>query len=151
MSSDLRLLEFGAGASTLFFQERVSHLTALESERYWVELLRPQLSANVALITVCDRDADSYVGPVTSGALGLFDVVFVDGKFRNRCMREALKLVSDSGVILLDDSSRETYRESFALMRANGYKALRISGVKPGGVVSDETTIFYRDVNCLEI
>ena len=148
LSSNLRILEFGAGSSTLFFQERVAHVTSIEDSPHWAEFLRPRLASNVTLFLVNDMNADSYLHPVLSGTVGLFDVIIIDGKFRNRCCQEALNLVSEFGVIVLDDSSRETYKEVFELLGDSGYRALRISGIKPGGLGPDETTLFYRDNNC---
>jgi predicted O-methyltransferase YrrM len=45
--------------------------------------------------------------------------VFVDGKDDQRpeCLRTALKMLSENGVVILHDSERENYREAITLFK----------------------------------
>lgn len=40
---------------------------------------------------------------------GQFDVLFIDGRFRRRCLRVAAEVVSDNGIVILHDSDRDHY------------------------------------------
>jgi hypothetical protein len=54
-------------------------------------------------------------------------------------------------VIILDDSSREEYEESFSPLKETGFKQLTIAGLKPVSIERHQATIFYRAENCLNI
>lgn len=41
-----------------------------------------------------------------------FDICVIDGIFRPQCLVTAINLISDSGVIVLDNSLRSTYADS---------------------------------------
>jgi len=41
----------------------------------------------------------------------LFDVIIVDGRFRRRCLLQAIELLSREGVVLLHDAERSYYRD----------------------------------------
>ena len=48
---------------------------------------------------------------------------------------------------VLDD----TYDSSFQRMREMGFKKISFEGLKPGDRSVDETSIFYREENCLNL
>jgi len=54
-------------------------------------------------------------------------------------------------VIVFDDSDRAVWLEGVEHLLNLGFKQLKISGLKPTGFGIDETSIFYRKNNCLEI
>ena len=58
---------------------------------------------------------------------------------------------NETGLLLLDDSSRKEYNEGIDYARRQGFKSLTFSGLKPTGIGVDETTIFYRTQNCFGI
>lgn len=80
-----------------------------------------------------------------------YDVVIVDGRDRVNCIKQSIASLSPSGVILLDDSQRNSYQEGINFALTNEFKALNIEGLKATGSGIDRTTIFYRKGNCLNI
>ena len=80
-----------------------------------------------------------------------YDVVVIDGRDRVNCLKHALERLTPSGVVLLDDSHRPRYAAAHEHAREAGFRSLRLQGLKPRGREIDETTIFYRDGNCLGI
>lgn len=142
------LFEFGSGHSTAFWGRHVAQVYSIEYDRKWLDTIAPNLPSN-AKVYFCEQDRDGkYCRSV--GIPGVsFDVVVVDGRDRVNCVLQALKFVTDSGVIILDDSSREKYRDAFVATREAGFKALTLAGLKPTGLGTDATTIFYRPNNCL--
>ncbi len=147
---DYRVLEFGSGGSTSFFQSRVREVVSIEHAAQWAEEVTRMVEANVSVVLTGSESAADYLNPTHDGALGRFDVVFVDGLFRNECCERSLRLVNERGVVVLDDSSRPEYLVSHEMFLDSGYKSLRVSGIKPCGIGADETTIFYRSVNCFD-
>jgi hypothetical protein len=84
-----------------------------------------------------------------ASANGPFQIILVDGRLRHECARQSLPHLAADGVMIWDDSSRERYQPGLAEIQAAGFRALRLAGLKPAGLGTDETTFLYRDGNCL--
>ncbi|HSG65383.1 MAG TPA: FkbM family methyltransferase, partial [Gammaproteobacteria bacterium] len=80
-----------------------------------------------------------------------FDVVIVDALFRNECLIHAAEALTESGVIVLDDSDPDLHSTSIDHLESLGFRALKFEGLKPGSIKAYRTTVFYRDGNCLGI
>ena len=80
-----------------------------------------------------------------------FDLLIIDGIRRNECLDASIPFLKDDGVVIWDDSSRDTYDSSFQRMREMGFKKISFEGLKPGDRSVDETSIFYREENCLNL
>lgn len=145
---DAVLFEFGSGHSTAFWARHVAQVHSIEYDSRWLDLITPTLPAN-ATVRYCEQDRDGHYCRSLAAPCVLFDVVVIDGRDRVNCVLQALSHLADGGVIILDDSSREKYRSAFEATHAAGYKALTITGLKPTGLGTDTTTIFYRPGNCL--
>jgi hypothetical protein len=66
-------------------------------------------------------------------------------------VKQSIERLSQIGVVILDDSSREKYSEAIDYAKNRGFRALSIEGLKPTGYQIHRTTILYRDNNCLNI
>jgi len=144
------MFEFGSGASTAYWSRRVARVHSVEYDQDWYERVRQNLPPN-ATLHYCAQDRDgAYCRSIAVPGVQ-FDIVLVDGRDRVNCVRESLAHLTPRGVVVLDDSSRERYQEAFAAMRQAGFSALPIAGLKPGGLGTDESTIFYRASNCLAL
>ncbi len=80
-----------------------------------------------------------------------FDIIIVDGRDRVNCCKQAVKAVSANGVIVLDDSEREVYREGVNFLVNKGFKELSFTGDFTSGLLfyRKATSVFYRPDNCL--
>lgn len=148
LRGDQRLFEFGSGHSTHFYARRVRCVTSVEHDEGWFRTVQAQLPGNVELL-FREMDIDGDYCRAIAGAGNGFDVVVVDGRDRVNCIRQSIPALSPRGVILLDDSQRERYREGIEFAREQGFRTLDIEGLKATGLGIDRTTIFYRDGNCL--
>lgn len=105
--SDWIVGEFGAGASTLWWRDKVKELVSVDSNPDWAA----KSGANFA------RTEDEYIG-----ALGVdtkYDCIIIDGEWRNECAYVALKLIKYNGIIILDNSDRDDYNAIYQLYRFN--------------------------------
>lgn len=97
------VLEFGSGNSTVWLAHRASRLLSVESDRRWYERIRPRLAQSADY-----RFVDLSAGPeaywqIQEEDVNDFDLVIVDGLFRDQCMRSALRAVRPGGYIYLDN------------------------------------------------
>lgn len=127
----MRVFEWGAGGSTLFFAERCGQVVSVETDAAWHAVVRERLTAEqAARVTLIFSPPQPAVDPGPYGAhnpdlAGLtfedaaraidpypddwFDLVVVDGRARNACLRHALPKVKPGGYLLLDNSERPAY------------------------------------------
>lgn len=139
LKPNMMVFEYGSGGSTIFFARRVKEVVSVEYQLLWflgvllalwrrgitnfkLHLSRPetgkQLGRNYMssdpnlnsfsfkkFVTAIDQYPDYY-----------FDLVFVDGRARNACIRYAIPKVKRRGYILLDDSERSTYQTGKKLL-----------------------------------
>jgi len=140
------VLEWGAGASTLFFQDRVQQVVSVEHNGEWFEQLGSQVGAAVTLKFAPTKD--EYIRPkFEEQEVSQFDLIVVDGIHRIECLEQAENLVSPRGVILLDDSTRSEYDPARTRLSGLGYKELCLYGLRPASSYFEGTSFFYRDNN----
>jgi hypothetical protein len=77
----------------------------------------------------------------------------VDGieELRPACADAALGALSDDGVIVWDNSDRKEFFVAKPDLESHGFKQLAWQGLGPTAITGWETSILYRDNNCLGI
>ena len=128
------VLEWGSGYSTKYFPDLLVKnkikftWDSIEYDVRWMGALKKlKFPKNVKLylfdeeiLRIDDRRAlrgyqmDDYVNfPATLGKK--YDLIFVDGTKRVRCMKKALSLLKPDGIVILHDAHRVTYTEGMNL------------------------------------
>jgi predicted O-methyltransferase YrrM len=99
-----RVLEFGAGMSTVWFAEKVSFVLTIEANREWHDWVRKQLEAR-ALANVEVRlrqEPGAYASAVTRDD-GPFDFALIDGDWRSQCVEPSLRALRPGGFVYIDN------------------------------------------------
>lgn len=113
LKSDMRVLEFGAGGSTIWMSRRC-HVTSIEHNEAWIERIAADVSADnwtrivepLPHYDLCPRWPDNA-----------FDLVLVDGRDCTRngkldrvvCAEQSARLVRPGGYLMLDNAERQGY------------------------------------------
>ncbi|NPV84646.1 MAG: hypothetical protein HPY45_01380 [Anaerolineae bacterium] len=107
-------LEFGSGASTLWFARRVAHLTSVEHDPNWYERVKAGLEAqgigNVTYLyfevpnCVPEGVLPDYPQVVDQFDPDSLDFVVVDGKLRDMCATKSLPKIRPGGILILDNA-----------------------------------------------
>ena len=150
LNKNLKVFEFGSGNSTYFYAKYAEKVVSVEHDRIWYNKLYSSMPENSDLI-YCSLSRN---GDYCRAALKLtekFDIIIVDGRDRVNCCKQAINALSSNGVIVLDDSEREIYKDGINFLTDNGFKQLSFSGISPGLFYLKSTSIFYRPTNCLNI
>lgn len=140
------VLEFGSGGSTVWLAARVGRVVTLEDQDHWAGMV-PRLP-NVEMRIVSCSGGDWYNdGPdalYSTGAAdsGPFDAILVDGKARTDCAKEALKLISEDGFIVLDDLHDPLVRPAMGVLDASNLKVIEFWGLRPGSGEFGGTAIY---------
>jgi len=142
---DCRVLEFGAGQSTLWWATRAREVITLEGDPTWCAELAPVLPSNVRLRQV-GPSHNAMADALSNEAR--FDIVVVDGLDRFQAARLAIDLIADEGAILFDNSDGywgppPSY-PIIDLFRDAGFLRIDFYGHAPGVVMPHCTSLFFR-------
>ena len=143
----MKVFEFGCGYSTLFYANRVKSVLALEHQKKWVEIVNDKLPENANVVFRGNGEYAEYINTLDEK----FDLIVIDGIDRVNCFKNSISNLSETGVLLLDDSTRKEYAEAAEFGIQNGFKTITFRGLKPTGIGIDESTLFYRSNNCFGI
>lgn len=136
--SDSDVFEFGAGASSAFWASRARSVLSVEDDRGWHAIVAADLLPNQQVLL---RSTESdYVNAISNGRK--YNVVVVDGKWRDQCTSIALAHLADAGLLVLDNSERTP--EICAFLRESGFFQVDFSGPGPINSYCWTTSIFVR-------
>lgn len=150
LNINLNVFEFGSGNSTLFFAKKVKSIYSVEHNTEWFNKIKTSLPDNSKLTHVESNSSDQYIEPIKMGE-EKFDIIIVDGIFRNECLIESINRLTEQGIIILDDSERNDYAKGISFLVNASFKRIDFVGIAPGLLYSKTTTIFYKSDNCLNI
>lgn len=152
LRKDLTVFEYGSGQSTLWYAARVSQVFSVEDNPSWVNRLRSTAPPNVHISTPASEAPESYASSIHEVEASPFDIIVVDGRFRDLCADAAVGHLKPDGVIVWDNSERDDFNEKLrTLYGPLGFRALHFVGIGPIVPWTWRTSILYRDDNCLGI
>ena len=136
--SNFKVLEWGAGNSSVYFSRYSREVYSIEDNDEWYQKIK---NLNLRNHFVYHAQGDEYV----SLALELdneFDLVLIDGKKRKDCAKIAPKILSQTGFIILDNA--DWYPETCKELENQGFNQVDFSGLGPINSYAWTTSIFYR-------
>ncbi len=140
----LRVFEYGSGASTFWLARRVDQVHSIEHHLGFGEMMTEALAQfdNVELRIVepvhstrpvvpsakeghGNLDFADYVAAIDA-VDGEFDLVVIDGRAREACVRHALSRLAADGLVVFDNSARRRYHRQIAALpvREKVYRGL---------------------------
>lgn len=147
---NMSVFEYGCGESTYWWAGMVNEVISVEHDREWYEKIRKKLPKNVSLSYV-KLDYDGDYSKMVSKYANRFDIIVIDGRDRINCAMNALIALKPCGIIIWDNSDRIEYEEGFDFLYKNGFRKIEFVGLAPIWNIKQETGIFYRLNNCINI
>lgn len=144
------VFEFGSGNSTRYFASKCAHITSAEHDKIWYEKGESN-KPNNADIQYYPLDKDGDYCRVAQKTKQKYDIIIIDGRDRVNCCIQSINALTETGIIILDDSERNKYNEARHFLKNKGFKELSFSGISPGFFYRKTTSVFYKDENCLGI
>ena len=112
----MRVFEYGSGGSTLFYLRHGASVVAVEHDQSWGEVVRRAAPAELDLHVCPPTEGEGFESRMSEGSFrdyvtridsyGMFDLVVVDGRARNDCMKYGAGHVTPGGMLVLDNSER---------------------------------------------
>jgi len=108
-----KILEFGSGASTLWFAEHTKNLISIDHSKEYYDFVKSELNGrnvdyrliHLPYYHVCDEFPDEF-----------FDLIVVDGRNRKGCIAHSIPKLKSGGILMLDNAEREHYAPVYSLM-----------------------------------
>ncbi len=130
-------LEWGSGYSTLYFPSFLNKNAlwySFEHNKEWSEKVREINKNPNVTISYVKPNAYPWTDADNDGAYsdlkdyielpekwGEFDLILIDGRARNACLKKALDILADGGIVIMHDANRKYYHQSFAQFRHKVY------------------------------
>lgn len=150
LKSSMVVFEYGSGNSTLYFQQRVEKVVAVEHDKEWYEKVTRSMPTGAEIIFKALDESGSYERtPIDIQSD--FHIIAIDGRRRSQCLHVCERALTTDGVIILDDSERAEYDKGVQFLKSSGWKSLDFWGIAPGMHNKKCTSVFYRENNCLGI
>lgn len=107
--------EWGSGGSTLWFAQRIKHLTSVEHDELWYKKVSSKLKAsNISNVDYLLRkvaegqekpEESSYVQVVNIFSKDTLDFVLIDGLYRDVCANMVLERIRPGGIMIIDNAN----------------------------------------------
>lgn len=123
-------LEFGSGKSTKLLCERCKEVNTVEHNPKWFDRVGSFSNLKVHL------EENEALYPFYSGNREYYDLVFIDGLKRDKCIENAHRLLFINGVVVLHDAERyvdtqEFKKWKYSILRDGGHTAALFDDFKP--------------------
>ncbi len=143
------VLEFGSGQSTLWWAQKAESVTAVEESAEWFGYVQRSLQ-NMPKATVhLETDLNRYAALPRTWRRK-FDVVIVDGGDRVQCMRTALDVIDDNGLVILDNSEGRWSNKPdewpmIDMLEADGWMRIDFYGYAAGVLSTSVTSLCFKN------
>ncbi len=141
------VFEFGSGNSSLFWAHRSRSIISVEDNAEWFQFVNKRSESNQLVI---HRSLEEDYVRCLSEQGKLFHIIVIDGKWRDRCVCEAVKYLEDGGMIVLDNSDRIVEKESSNFLREKGFLQIDFSGFGPINGYCWTTSIFMKTPSTIQ-
>lgn len=152
-------LEFGGGSSSMWLAQRIAYLHIIEGDKDWADVLTDSLSKyvydgpNRSQVYYEDYKTQPlrYSYPILKRlgrqeAEGTFDVVVVDGRLRVMGVEQAVKMLKESGaVLILDNSNRARYKDAFRYIPKHWRRFDSVPPDQLEGLYADSPHQYFRE------
>jgi hypothetical protein len=173
LKPEMSVFEYGSGGSTLFWAGRVGKVVSVEHNREWFSMIKQELDKlriqNVVYSFIPPEsikdferknpgeptdyisadedyrnlDFKNYASFIDRYPRETFDLILVDGRSRPSCIAHALDRLKKNGYLIIDNSERSYYLQSFNFSPAE-WKMYRFFGPVPYTYSFSETTIIKK-------
>lgn len=111
---DAKILEFGSGASTIWFSKKNVELVSIEHNPGWHERVNNILQINKTDFRVRSiLSKRPYYAITKEFPDEFFDLILVDGRDRKKCIEFSISKLKRGGILMLDNAERKRYQEVF--------------------------------------
>jgi hypothetical protein len=147
LENNLKVFEFGAGNSSIWWSQYAEEVISCEHDKEWINELRT-VPKNVKIIhQSLQNDYTEFIKNYKK----YFHIIVIDGRKRNECMKNSTDSLLPEGIIIVDDTQRQWYEKGCNFLTHQGFKRINFSGLGPVSPRKKITSVFYKENNILRI
>lgn len=136
--SKYSVFEYGSGNSSLFWSERALNVISVEDDEAWYKKVKGKIRQNQSLLF--RKSKNDYVNAINESGKK-FDIVVIDGNHRPECARQLPNMISEDGIIVLDNS--DWFKKTAKYIRENfDFIQIDFFGFVPINPYTTVTSIF---------
>lgn len=153
LKKDFVVFEYGSGNSSYWWASNVGKLISCEHNLSYYNEIVSHLPSNVEYI-YCPLDKRIDGMNYCQQCLkfkNLLDILVIDGRDRVNCAKNGVNALKQNGVIVWDNTDRDSYKEGMDYLMSVGFKRIDFTGMTPIQPTKSQTSIFYKSNNCLFI
>jgi hypothetical protein len=138
------VFEWGSGNSTIWWSKHVKKVIAVEDDTEWYNEVKNKISSNVEYSCCVNNE---YYEKIREFDDGCFDVIVIDGAYRNECAAESINKINKDGLIIFDNSDGVDFKEAQLLFMENDFFRVDFWGLIPSYAYKNCTSIFSKSTN----
>ncbi len=144
---DKHILEFGGGQSSLWWGSVAQKVVTLEGDKPWHDLIKNNMPQNVDLHYISMENRNEFTQIVASvlNSYQLFDIIIIDGLYREEALKMALKYIKPNGAIIFDNAEGYSVFETTQNWEFN--QRIDFYGNAPGVINPHCTSIFWKNTS----
>lgn len=144
---DWKVLEIGAGMSTIWLSKRCDTMVSIEADTKWFELLGSKIKAkhieNIDLHNIWQREEMADFSKYPDN---YFDLVYVDGGPRELCSMNSLKKLKKDGYLYLDNTDTGMVDNAPELLKPHFKAHEYFIDFVPGNIMINEGMLFHKKI-----
>ncbi|WP_019867360.1 O-methyltransferase [Methylovulum miyakonense] len=106
------VFEYGSGNSSCYWAKKARSVFSVEHNKDWYEKIKKDVAINQK-IYFCENE-NEYLDAINK-IPEKFDVIIIDGIYREKCAQIVQEHLSDSGIVILDNA--DWYKETSSFLR----------------------------------
>lgn len=171
LNKEMRVLEYGAGGSTLFFSKRIKEIVSIEHDAEWFDLVKnrvrnkdlsnaqffivppttpeggqPVRYASITKKAYNGLDFYHYVSVIDQFIDGYFDMIVIDGRARTYCLEHSVRKLRSGGMLVFDNADRIEYQEQIR-KQLSGWETYSYTGHVIGGLAIATTNLYIKPLH----
>lgn len=171
LNKSMDVFEFGSGNSSIYWAKKTNSVVSIEHSPEWFKIIKQNdkykyKNLEINLVDIPEElrkqgyhkmaftDTENDYVFSLKNLNRKFDIIVVDGLFRNSCILHSLSSLKPGGVIFLDNTHTKYQKDlkvGTDFLAEQGFKRIDFWGMGPIFSAKSCTSIFYKDVNCFNL
>ncbi|MEY2943275.1 MAG: hypothetical protein RLY97_1289 [Pseudomonadota bacterium] len=115
LTKNSRVLEFGSGRSTMWLCRHAGYVVSVEENEGWYNMISSQIMQNTNVEYHFANTKEEYIAAAGDTQ---YDLILVDGRWRDTCTDFAMQHLAPGGAIYLDNADKSVNEYDGSIPRA---------------------------------
>lgn len=138
------ILEWGSGYSTLYWSKKAQEILSIEHNPRFFDFIAKKTKALKNVRLYLAKNKGEYISAIKS-ARKKFDIIVIDGVYRNDCLSISDNFLERNGFIIFDNAERKEHSWFIKkFCKNNNYLQVTFKGFSPINPYVSETALIFK-------